>query len=147
MKIDVRKLKYSGKFESDFEFDYIPQSDIVLIPDARIDKLVKVKGSLELHNEDVYVDGTVKCTIVGKCARCLEDAIYDFNSDFSVKYVLSDAQEDDYLYRSGVVDLKEAVNDVLLLNMASTIYCKEDCKGLCHFCGVNLNKSKCNCKK
>jgi uncharacterized protein len=60
--------------------------------------------------------------------------------------VLSDAQEDDYLYRSGVVDLKEAVNDVLLLNMASTIYCKEDCKGLCHCCGVNLNKSKCNCK-
>ena len=146
MKIDVRKLKYSGKFESDFEFDYNPQSDIVLIPDARIDKLVKVKGSLELHNEDVYVDGTVECTIVGKCARCLEDAVYFFKLDFSFKFVLFDADEDDYYYKSGVVDLTDAINDVFYTEMVTSIYCKDDCKGLCPTCGANLNKSTCSCK-
>jgi uncharacterized protein len=146
MKIDVRKLKYSGKFESDFEFDYIPQSDIVLIPDARIDKLVKVKGSLELHNEDVYVDGTVECTIVGKCARCLEDAEYFFKRDFSFKFVLFDADEDDYYYKSGVVDLTDAINDVFYTEMVTSIYCNDDCKGLCPTCGANLNKTTCSCK-
>ena len=146
MKIDVRKLKYSGKFESDFEFNYNPHSQIVLIPDARIDKLVKVKGSLELHDEDVYVDGTVECTIVGKCARCLEDAVYLFKRDFSFKFVLFDAEEDDYYYKSGVVDLTDAINDVFYTEMVTSIYCKEDCKGLCPNCGANLNKSTCSCK-
>lgn len=148
MIIDVRKLKFSGKQTEDFSFDFNPKEELSLIPNAVTNLPISVSGSLELHNDDVFVDGNVSCTIVGKCDRCLDDAVYNFSQDFSVTYVLSNPNEDDdeYLYKSGVVDLTKAVTDVILTNFPSVIYCKSDCKGLCPVCGANLNKQKCNCK-
>ena len=146
MKNDVRKLKYSGQYESEFSFDYLPNISEISSYGVGIDGAVKVTGFVELHGEDVYVEGTISCTIVGKCARCLEDASEKFSVNYQTKYVLFDASEDEYLYKSGVVDLTEMVNDILLTEMPTILYCKADCKGLCPVCGENLNKSQCKCK-
>ena len=148
MVIDVRKLKYSGKTELSFSFDYEPEENLIIIPDAYIDGSIKVTGSLELHDDDVYVDGEINCKIVGKCARCTELAECDFIKSFSVDYVRDnpDDDKDEYLYKSGLVDLTLAVNEVILVSAPSIIYCREDCKGLCPICGGNLNEKDCNCK-
>ena len=144
MDIDVRKLKYSGKDCMDFSFDYVEKEDLVLTPSAVIDGPIRVSGTLELHGDDVYVDGKVDCTIVGECARCLGKAKYDFSENLSVTYVRSNhnAEEEEYLYSSGVVNLR----DVFLSNCPPVIYCNENCKGLCPICGSNLNETDCNCK-
>ncbi len=148
MVIDVKKLKVSGKYESDFSFDYDLEENILLLPDAYIDGAIKVTGVIELHGEDVYVDGTVNCKIVGKCARCLDKAEYNFNESFSVTYVRNnpDEEEFEYIYKSGVVDLRQAVKEVIMLNEPQIIYCKDNCKGLCPLCGCNLNEKDCGCK-
>ncbi len=146
MVIDVRKLKYSGKDSMEFSFDYKFEEDMLLIPNADIDGCLKVSGTLELHGDDVYVDGTVNCKIVGECARCLKLAVYDFTADMSVTFVRDNPDEDDYLYSSGVVDLRQAVKDVFLTNTSPVIYCNENCKGLCPICGCNLNDKDCDCK-
>lgn len=146
MVIDVRKLKYSGKDSMEFSFDYKFEEDLLLIPNADIDGCLKVSGTLELHGDDVYVDGTVNCKIVGECARCLKLAEYDFTADMSVTFVRANPDEDDYLYSSGVVDLRQAVKDVFLTNTPPVIYCSENCKGLCPICGCNLNEKGCDCK-
>lgn len=146
MVIDVRKLKYSGKDSLDFSFDYKFEEDMLLIPNAEIDGCLNVSGTLELHGDDVYVDGTVSCKIVGECARCLKMATYDFTADMSLTYVRDNPDEDDYLYSSGVVDLRQAVKDVFLTNTPPVIYCNENCKGLCPICGCNLNEKDCDCK-
>lgn len=149
MIIDVRKLKFSGKFLLDFDFKYEPLGDCILIPDAQVDGAVSVTGTLELHEDDVYVDAHIICNIVGKCARCLEDAKYTYEDDFSVKYVRNNPvndEEGEYLYKSGVVDLRQAVDEFLLINAPKIIYCKDDCKGLCPICGCNLNTKGCDCK-
>lgn len=146
MIIDVRKLKYSGKYDSTFEFDYSPNEELITLPNAVLQGPARVTGTLALHGDDVYVDGMVSCTIVGECARCLTEARYDFSSSFSVVYATTRQDEDDYLYSSGLVNLKFAVDDVLLTDFPSAIYCKQDCKGLCQVCGQNLNEKSCNCK-
>ena len=146
MDIDVRKLKFSGKDSMDFSFDYDEEENLVLTPNAVIDGNIHVSGTLELHGDDVYVDGTVRCKIVGECARCLKRAEHEFSSDFSVVYAIVRQDEDDYLYTRGVIDLTPAVNDVLLTDFPLVIYCKEDCKGVCPICGQDLNEGACNCK-
>ena len=147
MIIDVRRLKYSGKLDSDFLFDYVPKDSLLSLPGSVISGPVKVTGSLALHGDDVYVDGVVNCAIVGECARCLKRAEYNLTAEFSVVYATERQDEDDYLYHSGLVDLKLAVDDVLLINFPTVIYCKEECKGLCPICGKDLNESSCDCKK
>ncbi len=148
MVIDVKKLKISGKYQTDFAFEFTPEENLLLLPDAYIDGSVNVIGTLELHEDDCYVDGTINCKIVGKCARCVEVAEHNFNIEFSVKYVRAnpDLEEFEYIYKSGVVDLRQAVSEIISLNQPQIIYCKEECKGLCPICGSNLNEKDCNCK-
>ena len=146
MVIDVRKLKFSGKTEADFQFDYIPSEDLLTLPSACLDGAVKVNGTLELHGSDVYVDGTISCTIVGECARCLRESRVDISEEFSVIYATERQDEDDYIYQGGLVDLKLAVDDLIIISLPTIIYCKADCKGLCPTCGKNLNDGDCDCK-
>ena len=144
MIIDIIKLKSSGKDCLDFSFDY--EVDKSLFTNIVIEKPIKFTGSLQLHKDDVYVDGELDCTIVGECARCLERAEETFISEISITYVRSNPTEDEYLYKSGKVDLSKAVDDFLVINLPSIIYCKQDCKGLCPVCGCNLNNENCSCK-
>ena len=146
MKIDVIKLKYSGKQESDYAFSYTATESLLPVDDAVINGPINVNVTVELHNGSVYVDGTIDCTIVGRCARCVSEAKYEFSTDLSVRYVLNNPEEDDYLYKSGVVDLTDAVNERIITNAPTVIYCKDNCKGLCPKCGCNLNLEDCNCK-
>lgn len=147
MVIDVRKLKFKGIYESDFSFEYNPASDLLTLPNAVFDGPVTVSGTSILQGDDVYVDGTVKCKIVGECARCLKEVRKEVISDFSVVYATEMQDEDDYLYSNGIIDLKLAVDDVILTDFPSVIYCKDDCKGLCPVCGKNLNDGSCDCNK
>ncbi len=146
MVIDVRKLKFSGKTQTDFQFDYIPSEDLLTLPSAYLAGAAKVNGTLELHGDDVYVDGTISCTIVGECARCLRESRVDISEEFSVVYATKRQDEDDYIYQGGLVDLKLAVDDLIIISLPTIIYCKSDCKGLCPTCGKNLNDGDCDCK-
>lgn len=146
MNIDVRKLKYSGLTETEFEFCYKPKVNILESLNSASCDQISVYGTLELHTDDVYVDLTVECAIVGECARCLDTAIYNFKESCEIKFVRFDAGEFDYVYKSGVIDLTDAVNDVILTNLPTQILCSENCKGLCTTCGSNLNKENCKCE-
>lgn len=146
MIIDIRKLSFNGKQESEFSFKYEPQG-ILTLPNSSFLSPLDVYGNVELHGKDVYVDGVIKGTIVGECSRCLERAEYELNVEFSERFVEFEPDEFDYLYKLGKLDLTEMVNDNILSNLPTVIYCKEDCKGLCPICGQNLNLNQCDCKK
>lgn len=147
MIIDVRKLKFSGNLQSDFTFEYFPEENLLNLPGAVLDGPVQVNVTSLLQGDDVYVDGTLKCKIVGECARCLKSAELDWSCEFSVIYATVRQDDDDYLYVNGRVDLTPAVYDALITSLPSVLYCKDDCKGLCHVCGQNINEATCSCKK
>ncbi len=147
MIIDVRKLKFSGKFESDFAFEYNRQGDLPDFYGIVLDGPVSISGTSILQGDDVYIDGTVRCKIVGECARCLKKVEREWSCDFSVVYAIIRQDDDDYLYQNGRVDLTPAVEDIILTSLPTVIYCKDDCLGLCPKCGKDLNDGPCGCKK
>ena len=51
------------------------------------------------------------------------------------------------LKRDHGIELTDAVRDALLLNMPMRVLCREDCRGICPRCGINLNKGPCTCQE
>ena len=147
MIIDVRKLKFSGNLESNFTFEYEMKDELPNFYGIALITPITVSGTSILQGDDVYVDGTIKCKIVGECARCLKKVEREWSCEFSVVYAVTRQDEDDYLYENGRVDLTPAVEDVVLTSLPTVIYCKDDCLGLCPKCGKDLNDGPCNCKK
>ena len=147
MRLDLRKLKRSGKDKTDFYFEYQPETNLSeSIPDSKILFPIKVSGSVTLTGDhSAYVEGEVVFTIGGACTRCLEQASATYTADFAES--VSDDADEVYPLVNDTVDLTKIVDDVILMNVPVTFLCSDDCKGICVGCGVNLNNGECKCKK
>ena len=57
----------------------------------------------------------------------------------------NDEDEDIIVVESSVIDLYDLIYNDIVLNIPTQVMCDEECKGLCHDCGVNLNHKACKC--
>ena len=146
MVIDVKKLKRSGKENCSFHFDYEADDSAITLPDAEYSRPVSVNGTLTLGGNEVWAEGEIEYFVSTKCSRCLDDVIFHNIVEFDETFSEDDNADGAYLYSRGLVDLTEMVNEKLLLSFPVSVLCKEDCKGICSGCGVNLNHEDCKCK-
>lgn len=146
MVIDVKKLKRSGKESCSFHFDYEADDSAITLPDAEYSRPVSVNGTLTLGGNEVWAEGEIEYFVSTKCSRCLDDVIFHNIVEFDETFSEDDNTDGAYLYSRGLVDLTEMVNEKLLLSFPVSVLCKEDCKGICSGCGVNLNHEDCKCK-
>ena len=100
----------------------------------------------------LLMKGNVTTTIHGICDRCAAE--FDRFIDFPIDVVLvtelsNEENEDEWVFplEGDSADLDDIVRTVFVLNLDSKLLCKEDCKGLCHRCGKNLNDGPCGCQK
>ena len=146
MIIDLKKIKRSGKEESDFFFEYCPETELIDLPNAEIVLPIKIFGTVTLTGaHSCVVDAQVNLTIQGECTRCLQLTDKSFLLDFEESFDPDDF--DGYPVKNDTVDLTKVVNDLIMINSPVTFLCKEDCKGICLGCLVNLNEQECKCKK
>lgn len=136
---------------SRLSFDYsLPMQDIDINGDYPFKSPVCVTA--EAVNRAGLVELSVKAVFdyTTRCDRCGDDIVRHFEQRFShgLAAELVDDLNDDYIETPDyTLELDEVVISDILLNLPSKILCKEDCKGLCMNCGVNLNREKCNCQK
>ena len=100
----------------------------------------------------LLMKGNVATTIHGICDRCAAE--FDRSIDFPIDVVLvtelsNEENEDEWVFplEGDSADLDDIVRTVFVLNLDSKLLCKDDCKGLCHRCGQNLNDGPCGCRK
>ena len=144
MVIDVRKLKYSGKQECSFHFDYEADKATITLPNAEYSGTVSVNGTLTLGGKSVFVDGEIEYSLSAECSRCLKGVIFHNIVEFDEEFSENEDGEDIYRFKKGLVDLTEMVNEKILLSMPYYVLCDDHCKGLCPECGANLNENKCD---
>ena len=144
MVIDINLLKRQGKTCQEINFEFPIDKEVNLTPDIQM-----VSGEFigEIQLEDkVYISGDIKVLVKGVCSRCLadtqEEVLIEVDEVFSERPI-----EEEYRYKSGMVDLSEMVRDKLLSFQPSVLLCHKDCKGLCPKCGCNLNFNSCDCEK
>ena len=100
----------------------------------------------------LVMTGSITTTIHGVCDRCADE--FQEDVEFPIDVVLvtelsNEDNEDEWVFplEGDCADLEEIVRTVFVLNFDTKLLCKEDCKGLCHKCGKNLNNGPCNCQK
>ena len=100
----------------------------------------------------LMMSGDITTTIHGTCDRCAND--FDRDIHFPIDVVLvtemaNEENEDEWVFplEGDSADLDDIVRTVFVLNLDSKLLCNEDCKGLCHRCGKNLNEGPCTCQK
>ena len=100
----------------------------------------------------LVMTGEISTTIHGTCDRCAADFDRDVLIPIDVVLVTemaNEENEDEWVFplEGDSADLDDIVRTVFVLNLDSKLLCNEDCKGLCHRCGKNLNEGPCNCQK
>ena len=113
---------------------------------------VLAEGTVRNTAGVLMMTGSIRTTIHGTCDRCASD--FDRDIDIPVNVVLvtemaNEENEDEWVFplEGDSADLDDIVRTVFVLNLDSKLLCSEDCKGLCHRCGKNLNEGPCNCQK
>ena len=113
---------------------------------------VTAEGQVRNTAGVLVMTGAIHTTIHGICDRCAAE--FDREIEFPLDVVLvtelaNEENEDEWVFplEGDSADLDDIVRTVFVLNLDSKLLCKEDCKGLCHRCGKNLNDGPCNCQK
>lgn len=104
---------------------------------------------------ELFFQGEVHGGVIGHCARCLEEYVFEFAKDFSVVLVprqqlaedvaLNDDDLDLSYYDGEEIDLSPLVREQIILALPTRPLCRESCRGLCPQCGVDLNVQSCQC--
>ncbi|MBO8161389.1 MAG: DUF177 domain-containing protein [Thermosipho sp. (in: Bacteria)] len=137
-----KKMKLEGFYEKEY-MDFHTGTYRV------IDRKFHVKISLVYTDGTIIVGGFVKGKIERPCDRCLKLSILELNGTIEGIYDLKnepnfkDSEIEDLknviYYKGDIIDLEERIIEALVVSAPDVFLCKEDCKGLCPFCGENLN--------
>ena len=158
MIIDVAQLRETGRplqVEVDFaEKDLRLRSDVVASP-----RPVHSRLNITLAGEQIRVKGSLQAALEVACSRCLTGFRQELTKDFSLEYwpdpavsedgeefALSYAELTVGFYRDDRLDLSAVICEQILLEVPMKPVCRDDCKGLCEQCGVNLNEGRCDCE-
>lgn len=146
LEIERGKLYY--EFNTVFD-------ELTTKPDKRFSNEISVKINVDRIDKDYLIKLELFTEAYLRCDRCGEE----FNKKISGNITVLCTFEEDKTENQDIDEVKllnkrtkaititQEVLDLLILSISQKVLCKEDCKGLCSKCGVNLNKNSCKCKK
>ena len=146
MNINVDSLNYG--FSKEVQFD-----DNITLPESLVynkDVYIQGKGTITNSYGKYTFNGNVVAKVTFNCNSCLKE--FEKEIDFDMLEVFSkDSTDNDEIWifssKDNIIKLEEPIKTNLLLNLPMKALCSENCKGLCHICGHNLNDSDCGCNR
>ena len=87
------------------------------------------------------------------CDRCLDEVDTAFPIRIDYRWnpdKEADGAEDvdEITFMDGcILDVDKLISDEIVVALPTKVLCKEDCKGLCSVCGMNLNHGTCDCDR
>lgn len=109
---------------------------------------ISFEGSLKKEENLFSLIGTIKGVLLESCSLCLRDIDEEFQIDYCEFFSNAEYSEEDEntLYFTGYkIDVLPSIISNVLLNIPLKPLCSNDCMGLCHTCGKNLNEDTCSC--
>lgn len=149
LSFDIRSLESQA---AHVEGQLVPDDPVWEAGDLRPAKPIRVEGRLSSAGPSrFYFSGSLSGESEIPCRRCLvevsvhakEGAHFIFSSEGE------DSNDDPDVYpfdaNAMTLDLRPAVRELWLLGVPGFALCKEDCRGLCATCGIDLNTGSCDC--
>ena len=130
MMIDVRKCNAEGKYTGTLDFEFEGDASLIDIPFVSFSTPVHAVLDYEIFEDNsVEVKGELSFTLEGACSRCLKPTKEHIVTEAEALFVPKGgkAEEEDYTYRNGIVDLGEFLRDTVLFALPSALFCPEGC--------------------
>lgn len=132
-------------------FDYeLDMSDEEFWAFKPFQKAVRVKGEAVNRAGIVCIEAQATVEVSTYCDRCASsiDRVFTVPVSHTLVTSLNNEENDELILVEDMhFELDPLVREDVFLFLPNKILCKEDCKGVCQFCGANLNESQCSCKK
>jgi uncharacterized protein len=110
-----------------------------------------VRGTVEFlrTNRGIFGEGQLHSQIQLECARCLMTFSQPLDFHLEAQFGLPPIKPHDGsvfpIGVNGILDLRGALREQILLELPMRPLCRSDCRGLCIECGKNLNEGSCEC--
>ena len=115
---------------------------------------------LESSPDGIRVTGDISGIFQLECTRCTEPVDFplfaqvdEFFCRPTLPLLTPDGREEaevpreeSYRLEGEEMDLNSMVNDQVLLSLPIKRLCREDCRGICPLCGLDLNLGGCDCR-
>lgn len=97
---------------------------------------IEVRLHVQKCGAEVLVEGEVRSRLDIPCALCLAPAAVSIDESF---------QRSVRIHPGAEIDALTDVRDSFMAGIPIKVVCSNGCKGLCPFCGKDLNKNVCGC--
>ncbi len=118
------------------------------------------RKSDQFYKDHLIIKGDFQANFETRCIKCLKPMFHEIEGEFAVCFLGKEMesmpefkdsteiyyQEEElelYFYEKGKIDLYELIHEQIFMNVDDFPLHDEDCKGLCHVCGVDLNNETC----
>lgn len=147
MVIDISDILSEVGSSKDFE-GIVPLDDITYQGEnITFVRPFYVEGNVLNGGELIFLRSHISGILTLSCGMCAEP--YDYSADFNIQVNLKSMHDEEdpdiYIYTHNIIDLDDIIVRELLLRLPIQRRCSEGCKGLCPYCGTNLNKGECQC--
>ena len=152
MLINLSKFLSSDKISLEINEEFVID-DQEFIEKTHLNNPVTFNGEFFKVEGSTILNAIVSYNYTEECARCLDKFDNKNNVKFEAVVVSNknydepdDTDEIRLIYEDGCVKLDEVIKQMIYLSLPMKAVCKENCKGICPNCGVNLNFEECKCK-
>jgi uncharacterized protein len=164
MKLDVQRIPSQGMPLSYrvAATSFATLKSLVDNGECEFTKPVDFSLKVMLEQDLILIQGRFDTRIALACSRCLEKYETKLSQSFSLRFSrqipqdvhFSDTDEIEItasqiglIYFEGDgIDLKDSLQEQIVLALPYKPLCRQDCKGLCPQCGTDLNHEICQCK-
>jgi len=151
------------------KFEERPESFAVLaemVEDGicKFPTLLKAALRAQQIGDIVEVDGNISTSVRLDCGRCLQPFELPLASSFELTYSRKepaakhgDADQEELelttediglIYFQGEeINLRNEIQEQVVMALPVRALCKPDCRGLCPVCGIDLNTAECQCDR
>ncbi|MCR4442342.1 MAG: DUF177 domain-containing protein [Peptococcaceae bacterium] len=154
MKLNVSRLRKEPGSREEFGCviaSFRDEGDIVICSPIQVEGCVVNTGKL------LEMKAKVKTAFLTSCSRCLEEVRLPVDFEFTEHYchesdcdqeMINSADKNDItVFNEEWIDITQAVQQNLILNMPMRVLCSPGCPGICPHCGKNLKEGKCECRE
>ena len=149
----VRKKETASFIEVDYTVEESKKDAYNALLGADEIDFIKINGIISQKNGLVAIEYAIEARFLAECARCGRGT-WRIIKVGGEKYIADRSEGEDkdggdfYVTETdGILEAGEFIVEFLGVEVPYRYLCSEDCKGLCHKCGKDLNLGECSCPK
>lgn len=147
LKINIHHIRENKSGQISGQFNILPQ-ELDLPEPKGIWRPLKFDFSCTNAGDLYLLKGKLRSVTAHQCSRCLAPVEIPLEVDVHEEFsrLSNQADEDIHYFYGDNIDIAEVLRENVILSLPAKTLCSPDCRGLCPYCGADLNQVSCDCK-